>query len=202
MSEDTFLIGHRLDPGRVAAEFRDGLAAIAAQGRGPTTVRMVQLQAPFWLHGDGAELRAEVEHTLLRALLRDPVGLRVRRLMLYDPPSDAALPPDVTHERLGATCSAWHEQVARTMTTLGLRGQQPRRRPPDLDVRVVILPRASAATRGDVERALPRVGLVIGHDDPRVVSFERTWRDAARNYTRPSRSDYLPAADLHPSVAG
>lgn len=192
-----------VDPQAIRAGCEALLHALASPPQDGLTVRLCQVRPQHWLpQGELAGLREQVERQLLRAMLVHPERLSVRRLLLYDLPSDLGSADH--HQRLDDHLRQWRDQVTRGLAFTGRRGLERAATTPVVayDVRVVILGRATAGGARE-EYHLPADGALLSDDAPGVAAFDRAFATAARDYVRPGIGEQIPASDLHPaSVVG
>ncbi|GAA4449430.1 hypothetical protein [Phytohabitans houttuyneae] len=159
-------------------------------------VSIVQLASRWYGDPAWAAVRDDLDLAVFRWLLRGRPG-RVRRLLLYDPPSDpASRPPD--YEQAKAEHNRWVTRVRRQLAALGapssagpgaVRGQ-------DYRVGLVILPRAGRSPTLDLPDG-------IWLDSAPPAAFDRVWQAPGKIPLDPHEATIIgPYSDRSPLWVG
>ena len=170
-------------------------------------IRVIQLAVHEWLSqiGTAFPLRSRLEQELMtRSLTPTPVS--IRRIMLYDLPSDlygirvADRQPEQSHRYLNEMLQTWYAQVLRNMAAVGMRrGVGVGSANVYYETRVYVLGPAAPKGAQEVDN-LPDDAVILERNDPRGDQFESLWSRSARSYTRASPIEGIPASDLGPTV--
>lgn len=160
-------------------------------------VFVVQLATRWLTDREWATLRDQLDLALFRAALRNPRARSVRRLLLYDPPSDLGGAVQ-GYQRAKLEHQQWLARVRRQLAALGARSSAGGSLPQgcDYQARLVILPRAG-------QPSTIKVNDGIWTDDAPPADVTAAWQADGLIPLDPHEENIVgPHSDRNPLWAG